>query len=167
MKIMIAVASRHGGTRGIATRLSSELRRRGHDVDLFAIDGRPCADGYDAYIVGSAVYGGRWTKEGRRFIHDHVVLLRSHPLFLFSSGPLGDHAGGAAVDHPEEIGTLAGAREHHVFPGRLFRNELGPVERVAAAAVHAPEGDFRDWADVVAWADHLDADLRELATSDA
>jgi menaquinone-dependent protoporphyrinogen oxidase len=114
-------------------------------------------------VVGSAVYAGHWMKSGRRFIHDHLVQLRAKPLWLFGSGPLGSHAGPDAVDHPEEIGTLAGAREHHVFTGRLFRHELGRLERIAAAAVHAPEGDFRDWADVDAWADHIDAELGELA----
>ena len=123
---------------------------------------------YDAYLVGSAVYAGRWMKSGRHYVHDHLIELRSKPLWLFSSGPLGEHADpDQAIDHPEEIGTLAGAREHKVFAGRLFRKELGPMERAMAAAVHAPEGDFRDWAEVDAWADHIDAELRELATAHA
>ena len=45
----------------------------------------------------------------------------------------------------------------------LFRKELGPIERVAAAAVHAPEGDFRDWAEIDEWAGHIDEELRQLA----
>lgn len=163
MKILIAVASRHGGTHGIATRLASELRRLGHDVDLHDIDGTEPGDDYDAYVVGSAVYADAWMKPGRRFLHDHLVQLRSRPLWLFSSGPLGAQMGGS--EHPDEFGTLAGAREHHVFGGRMFRKELGPMERVVAAAVHAPEGDFRDWHDVDVWADHIDTELRELSSS--
>lgn len=181
MRVLIAVASKHGGTYGIATRLRSHLLDKGHDAAVLKIDGssRPDTDtydtdgtdthdtdtdAYDAYVVGAAVYGGRWMKPARQFVHDHLIVLRSKPLWMFSSGPLGEHADpGAAVDHPEDIGTLAGAREHKVFAGRLFRKELGPLERVAAAAVHAPEGDFRDWSEIDQWADHIDEQLRELA----
>jgi menaquinone-dependent protoporphyrinogen oxidase len=168
MKILIAVASKHGGTQGIATRLRSELALKGHVVDILDIDEDLLPTEYDAYVVGSAVYAGRWMKSGRHYVHDHLLELRSKPLWLFSSGPLGEHADpDQAIDHPEEIGTLAGAREHKVFAGRLFRKELGPMERALAAAVHAPEGDFRDWAEVDAWADHIDTELRELATAHA
>jgi menaquinone-dependent protoporphyrinogen oxidase len=163
MRILIAVASKHGGTYGIATRLRTELIDRGHDADVMTIDGARCPDGYDGYVVGSAVYTGRWMKAGRQFVHDNLITLRSKPLWLFSSGPLGDDVDPeSGIDHPEEISTLAGAREHKVFAGRLFRKELGPVERVVAAAVHQPEGDFRDWHEIDDWADHIDEELREV-----
>lgn len=165
MRILIAVASKHGGTYGIATRLRSELLGRGHDAAVMTIDGSRCPDGYDGYVVGSAVYGGNWTKPAQKFVHDNLLTLRSKPLWMFSSGPLGDHADEDAakpIDHPEELAVLAGAREHKVFAGRLFRKELNPVERVAAAAVHAPEGDFRDWTEIDQWADHVADELAEL-----
>ncbi|MFP5488209.1 MAG: flavodoxin domain-containing protein [Acidimicrobiia bacterium] len=164
MRILIAVASKHGGTYGIATRLRTALADLGHDTAVMTIDGSRCPDGYDAYVVGAAVYGGHWMKPARQFAHDNLITLRAKPLWLFSSGPLGDDVDpDTAVDRPEDIATLAGAREHKVFAGRLFRKELGPIERVAAAAVHAPEGDFRDWSEIDEWAGHIDEELRQLA----
>lgn len=164
MRILIAVASKHGGTYGIATRLRTELSDRGHETTVMTIDGSRCPDGYDGYVVGAAVYGGNWMKAGRRFVHDNVVTLRSRPLWMFSSGPLGDRARpDTPMDHPEELALFAGARQHKVFAGRLFRKELGPVERIAAAAVHAPDGDFRNWAEVEHWADLIAEELDELA----
>lgn len=164
MRILIAVASKHGGTYGIATRLRTELLDRGHEATVMTIDGSRCPDTYDAYVVGAAVYAGHWMKPARQFVHDNLITLRSKPLWMFSSGPLGEDADpDRAVDHIADIGSLAGAREHKVFAGRLFRKELGPIERVAAAAVHAPEGDFRDWSEIEEWADHIDAELRQLA----
>lgn len=163
MRILIAVASKHGGTYGIATRLRTELLDRGHEAAVMEIDGSRCPEGYDGYVVGSAVYAGNWTKPARHFIHDNVITLRSKPLWMFSSGPLGDHADDEQpIDHPEELAVLAGAREHKVFAGRLFRKELNPVERVVAAAVHAPEGDFRDWTEIDHWADHIADELAEV-----
>lgn len=164
MRILIAVASKHGGTYGIATRLRTEFLDLGHDAAVMTIDGSRCPDGYDAYVVGAAVYGGHWMKQAREFVHDNLITLRSKPLWLFSSGPLGDDVDpDTNAEPPEDLGTLAGAREHKVFAGRLFKKELGPVERVAAAAVHAPEGDFRDWAEIDEWADHIHEELTELA----
>jgi len=163
MRILIAVASKHGGTYGIATRLRTELEMRGHDADVVRIDGSRCPDGYGGYVVGSAVSPGRWSRAGRQFVHDNLVDLRSKPLWLFSSGPLDDAP--RPGDHPDELCILSGAREHRVFAGRMFRKELGPLERIMTAAAHRPEGDFRDWQEIVRWADHIDEELRHLVTT--
>ena len=163
MRILIAVSSRHGGTYGIARRLRTALAARGHAATVMTIEGFRCPDGYDAYVVGAAVYMGRWMRAAEEFLHDNLATLRSRPLWLFSSGPLGDDADPAdALAHPEDLVALTGARQHQVFSGRLVRKELTPFERVAATMTKAPEGDFRDWDAVDRWADSIDADLRQL-----
>ena len=91
--------------------------------------------------------------------------LSTRPVWLFSSGPLGDDAGrlvegidaGIEPDVVAHLIELTNARAHHVFAGRLDRDDLGPLEKLVAAGVHAPEGDFRDWPDVQAWADEIAA----------
>jgi menaquinone-dependent protoporphyrinogen oxidase len=58
----------------------------------------------------------------------------------------------------QKIADLSARTEalgHHVFAGRLDRSELSMAERLVAKAVHAPDGDFRDWADIHAWADQI------------
>ena len=47
------------------------------------------------------------------------------------------------------------AREHRVFPGSLWKDELGIAERAMVAAVRAPEGDFRPWAEIDDWAGRI------------
>jgi menaquinone-dependent protoporphyrinogen oxidase len=168
MRVLVAVASRHGSTREIAGRLAARLEVGGHHVHNVEIGPATHVPGYDAYVVGSAVYAGRWLKPAREFLHLHAVEMRSRPVWLFSSGPLGDHAApDSAVDHPEQLVALVGAHAHHVFTGRMFRSELGAVERLMAGAVHAPEGDFRDWQDVDDWAGSIADELtrRESTTS--
>jgi menaquinone-dependent protoporphyrinogen oxidase len=44
------------------------------------------------------------------------------------------------------------AREHRLFSGRLDKHLLGFSERAIAVAFRAPEGNFRDWAAIEAWA---------------
>lgn len=163
MRILIAVASRHGGTHEIAARVAHRLGQHGHDVSTVSIpeETATLAD-HDAYVVGSAVYAGRWMQQARRFLNEHATTFRRRPVWLFSSGPLGERADPAgAVEHPEEMTAAIGARGHAVFPGRLFRDELGPVERFLAAAVHAPDGDFRDWEAIDRWADEIAAELAD------
>ena len=39
-----------------------------------------------------------------------------------------------------------------MFAGKLDKKVLGFGERAIVAAFHAPEGDFRDWGAIEAWA---------------
>ena len=47
-------------------------------------------DDYDAVILGSAVYAGHWLEPAADFVRRHESQLRERPVFVFSSGPLGE-----------------------------------------------------------------------------
>ena len=47
-------------------------------------------EGYDAVVLGSAVYGGRWRRDARRLLRRLPRSLGRRPLWLFSSGPVGE-----------------------------------------------------------------------------
>ena len=47
------------------------------------------------------------------------------------------------------------ARGHRVFAGQLERRRLNLVERTTVSAFKAPEGNFRDWPAIAAWADDI------------
>ena len=51
-----------------------------------------------------------------------------------------------------EILATTGAREHRVFAGKLVRKQLSFGEKAMVVAFRAPEGDFRDWAEIKGWA---------------
>jgi len=51
------------------------------------------------------------------------------------------------------------ARELRLFAGKVDKAALGLGERVILKAVRAPEGDFRPWDDVRAWACEIAATL--------
>jgi menaquinone-dependent protoporphyrinogen oxidase len=159
MRILVAAASRHAATAEIASRiggtLADQLHARGIPVEIHVRHAEEVHDlaGYDAVVLGSAVYEGRWLKPARELVRDHADQLRLVPVWLFSSGPVGDPVVPAA--EPREAGQLVlstGAREHRVFPGRLDRRRLGHLERLLARAGSAGEGDYRDWGTITAWA---------------
>ena len=50
------------------------------------------------------------------------------------------------------LATGVQARSHRVFGGKLDRSTLGFAERAICTALRAPEGDFRDFAEIRGWA---------------
>jgi menaquinone-dependent protoporphyrinogen oxidase len=97
-----------------------------------------------------------WRKDACAFVDRHLEVLRARPVWLFSSGPLGDGAGGEVPPgRAEQLAIDVDAVDHHVFGGRLDRSTLGPGERLVAAVVHAPSGDFRPWDEIDEWADAI------------
>ena len=60
MKVLIAYASRHGSTKGIAEHIAAKLERTGLDVTLRPVGEADPIDGYDAFVIGSAAYLGGW-----------------------------------------------------------------------------------------------------------
>jgi menaquinone-dependent protoporphyrinogen oxidase len=160
MKVLVTVASKHGTTGEIGEIIAGVLRDAGHEVESHPPDDVIAVDGYDAVVLGSAVYVGRFLDPARSFVERHEKELAGLPVWLFSSGPIGDPPLPAEV--PTEAAMLAeriGARAYRSFSGRLLRRQLGFVERTVTKALKAPEGDFRDLDAIRAWADEITAAL--------
>jgi menaquinone-dependent protoporphyrinogen oxidase len=167
MNILIAVASRHGSTQEIAEAIAQELRAARHTVQVEKTGEVDDITGYAAVIVGSAVYMGDWLPEARQFVERHQTELAARPVWLFSSGPLGQ-------EHPRPEGDPAhlaalmqdtGAQGHRIFVGKLDRSDLGLAERLITKAIKPPEGDFRDWPAIRAWAQEIAAALPVAAAA--
>lgn len=162
MRILVAAASRHGSTTEIATELGKALRRALPDaaIDVVPLTPQIDPDGYDAAVLGSGVYFGRWMAEARGAVDAHADALRQMPVWLFSSGPVGDPSG-PDPEPADAVGIAGriGARDHVVFAGALHREQLGLGEKVTVGLVQAPDGDYRDWPAVRAWTDQIAAAL--------
>lgn len=156
MRVLVSAASRHGSTAEMAAEIASVLAEAGIDAVVMPPDDVHSLDGWDAAVIGSAVYVGHWLAPARDLVERLAGELVERPVWFFSSGPIGDPP--APVEEPEdvaELAALARARGHQVFAGRIDRKQLGLGEKVIMAAVRAPEGDFRPWTDVRAWAEGI------------
>jgi len=152
MRVLVTAASKHGSTFEMAEVIGRTISARGHSVAVLPIENVTGLDAFDVVVLGSGVYMGFWLKAAREFVETHAPVLRRKPVWLFSSGPLGPAKPGAEmVQIPEVIDALQ-PREHRVFDGRLDTARLGFGEKAVVWAVKAPEGDFRDWKAVEAWA---------------
>jgi menaquinone-dependent protoporphyrinogen oxidase len=165
VKVLVSAASRHGATVEVAATIWAALRAAGHDPFVLTPDEVQRVDGYDAAVIGSGVYVGKWLEPAKDLLARHKVALSGMPVWLFSSGPLGD------PPKPDEdpvdaapLVALVGAREHRVFPGMVDKRRLGFGEKALMAAVHAPEGDYRPWEEIEAWAGEIAATLADDGT---
>lgn len=171
MNLLVAYASRLGSTRAIAERIAARAQTHGLEASAVCVESVDDLIAYDAVVVGSAVYAGHWLKEASRFVRSHDARLAARPVWLFSSGPVGNTATRHDPVEPKEVTSLAWAihaREHRTFAGALDRAtldgaEMSAVERFIAKRF-VPEGDFRDWPAVDAWADEIAHDLIGSAT---
>ena len=181
MRILVAYASRHGATKGIAERIAATLERQGADVTLRSVEAADRIEGYDAYVIGSAAYLGGWLGEATAFVRRHRDTLALRPVWLFSSGPTSFDTTDAKgrdllkASEPKEFAEFArsiGPRGEQVFygaydpdaaPSGLAEGIMSRFMRWVPEARRAlPEGDFRDWPAIEAWAEGIGREL-ELA----
>ncbi|MGI8460003.1 MAG: flavodoxin domain-containing protein [Propionibacteriaceae bacterium] len=90
MRVLVAYASRTGGTGGtaeIAERTGRWLRETGFDLDTRPFADAPDASGYDAVVLGSALYARHWKRSAVNYLRTQAVDLEGRPVWLFQSSP--------------------------------------------------------------------------------
>ncbi len=153
MKVLVTAASKHGTTAEIAETIADVLRTAHLEVDVIEPDAVTTIADYDAVVLGSGVYAGHWLKSAKAFVARHEMALKARPVFLFSSGPIGDPP--RPLEDPTEVAAIdetTMALDHRVFAGRLVESDLGTGERLVIKMLRAPYGDFRSWDDITDWA---------------
>ena len=177
MKVLVAYASRHGATQGIAGRIGATLGQQGLEVTLRSVQEARDVGTYDAYVIGSAAYMGHWLKEATEFVRRHHGLIAGRPVWVFSSGPIGtdtvDKQGRDVLEASRptefaEVEELIRPRGKRVFFGAFDPNAkpIGLAERftrmMPAAKEILPYGDFRDWSAIEDWASEIARELTHV-----
>ena len=165
MRVLVVHASQFGATKGIAERITTVLCRHGIAASTYPVTELAAIGGADAIVLGSAVHAGHWLDDATRFVYRHEADLKVVPVWLFSSGPLGDRAVRAPQPDPKEVGTfrvMLSPRDHRVFPGAYDRetadfSHMGLGVKLAGRLM--PEGDWRDWDAIDTWAEEIAAAL--------
>jgi menaquinone-dependent protoporphyrinogen oxidase len=160
MRILMTAASRHEATNEVAKVIADRIERAGIEVVTRRPEEVGHLSGYDAVVLGSAVYAGHWLRPAKELVERTSSRMRTMPVWLFSTGPVGDPLKPDAP--PADVGPmieLSGAREHRLFGGRLDRRHLGFAEKAMVRMVGAADGDHRPWAEIEAWAEEIAAAL--------
>jgi menaquinone-dependent protoporphyrinogen oxidase len=161
MRALVAVASRHHATYEIGARIAATLTDAGLPAEVRRPGEADRLDGYDAVVLGSAIYAGQWMSSATALAKRLRAELGERPIWLFSSGPLGDPPLPAG-DPPgvRAIIELVWPCGHRAFPGRIDPAEVHLAEKALLREVGAPSGDFRDWTAIDAWATEIATALR-------
>lgn len=170
MRVLVSAASRNGSTEEIAGAIGDVLRSRGFEVALTPPGDVGVLTGFDAVVLGSAVYTGHWLAPAIGLAQRIGTELSGPPVWLFSAGPVGDPSrklvqqmGADPVDLPEVVAATR-AREHRMFPGKLDRHDVRGLQRAGLLLFRGLEGDFRDWSAVREWAGSIADQLLRVPT---
>jgi len=163
LKVLVAVGSKYGATREIAQAISDVLRDFGCDAECQDAKDVESVDPYDAFVIGSALYGGFWRRDASELVHDNIKALRSKPVWLFSSGPVGLPPRPAeTVGEGEALVDVVNARAHEAFSGCLNSERLNFGEQAIVRGLKASVGDYREWGQVKNWAREIGHQLTKV-----
>jgi menaquinone-dependent protoporphyrinogen oxidase len=158
-RFLVAYATRHGATVEVAEAIAETLHSGGAEAEVL-----PAADAtdltpYDAVILGSPIYSSEWLPAAREFVAAHRATLSEMPTACFvlairlhdDSEVIRETIAGYLTPErvtmqPVSIGYFAGA---------LDLSKLSAITRLQVQTKNLPEGDFRDWEAIRAWAASL------------
>jgi len=156
-KVLVVYGTGTGCTAGVAERIGKALAAKGVTAEVVAAKNAPSADGFDAVLVGSGIRAGNWHAPVKEWTAGNAEALKSRPVAFFTAcltlaqDPSKTAEVRAYTDpliaetgvEPVDIGLFAGWNEPKRFSF---------IERTILKMMKAPEGDFRDWAKIDAWA---------------
>ena len=160
-KVLVAYGTKMGGTAGIAERVAEALGSRGHEVTLFPAGKVPRKASFDAVVVGSGLYAGRWRGDAVRLLQRLARPGAKPRVWLFHSGPLGDEHAGDPMPLPPRARKAAerlGAADVVTFGGRLDPAVAGVMGK--AMARNGMAGDWRQLDQAAAWGQAIADELR-------
>ena len=166
-KILVTYASKYGTTAEIAEKIGEVLRQANLHTDVLSVKQVRDLTAYEAVILGSAVYYGKWRKDAVRFLKKKEKDLTERAVWLFSSGPSGEgdpveRLNGWRFPPPQQaVADRIQPRDITVFHGAVIPEKLSSFETKILENIKAPIGDFRDWDAITSWATSIAISLKE------
>jgi menaquinone-dependent protoporphyrinogen oxidase len=162
-KFLIAYASFCGTTGGVAEALGQVLCERGAQVDVRLVKNVQELSSYDAVVLGSPVQRASWLPEAVEFVEKNQAALNRMPVayFLTCLALYRDTAEtrGLARSYFNPVLKAVPAVQPvdlGLFAGALDYSKLNVIQRMIMKSrmkeKGVPEGDFRDWKAIRAWA---------------
>jgi menaquinone-dependent protoporphyrinogen oxidase len=121
---------------------------------------------YRAVVVGSGIRVGKWLPEAVQFVERHQEALRRMPVAYFlvcltlkDDTEENRRTVAAYLDPLREQGPQVQPVDVGLFAGVMDYSKLSFMLRLMMKAMGSPEGDFRDWEAIRAWASQVRARL--------
>ena len=168
-QVLVAYATKYGATAEIAEKIGEVLSEAGLPNDVLPADNVGDLTPYEAVVLGSAVYMAKWRDEAAKFLEANEDALAERPVWLFSSGALGEGdpvelmQGWRFPEAQQEVADRIGPRDIAFFHGVLDTEKLSLPEKLMAKGIKTPTGDFRDWEAITSWAKAIADTLKREA----
>lgn len=155
-KILIAYASKYGSTKEVAEKVSGRLSAIGWQPTLEELKNVKSISGYDALILGAALYMYKWHKDAMNFIKKFQKELEELPVAVFALGPVKDPIDKEEWKNSRDQLDKALAQynwfkpiDTKLFGGKFDPNALGSFMKFFAGK--EPQSDIRDWKEIEKW----------------
>jgi menaquinone-dependent protoporphyrinogen oxidase len=164
-RMLVAYASRAGSTAEVARAVGEVLRAAGHEVDVRPVKEVHDLMGYDALVLGSAIWAGKPLPEAVRFAKDQRNAFVHVPVayFILCDTLREDTPENREVarNYLAPLDTVQLPVSAGLFGGVRDFSKLNPLLRwFLKNVVRLVEGDGRNWDAINAWA----ASLPDLLT---
>jgi menaquinone-dependent protoporphyrinogen oxidase len=161
-EVLVAYATRHESTRGIAAAIAEVLAGAGVKVRLEAVDAVGDLRAFRAAVIGCSVFGVEWMPGAHAFLATHARQLEAMPVWLFASGPSDPLPEGTAVDVPPDLVAVIeriAPRDVALFAGSLQPHHVGTGLRILSRLARSSFTEHRDWGAVERWAEQVAEEL--------
>lgn len=149
MKILVAYATAYGSTREIAEKIGEVLKSKGMQVTVSDIKEKPGPEGFDAAVIGAPVMKFRFLPAAVKFVKANKEDLKKIPVAYFS---LGFRMMEDTPEHRDWMIQKLKVVTRHVAPVDIGLFGGKYVKPDKGFAFPFPEGDWRDWEKIQAWA---------------
>jgi len=164
--ILVAYGTWAGSTAEVAEEIGKTLREAGLSVDVKSARDVDDVSAHGGVVVGSGVRAGRLHPHVQKFLKTHHAALSEVPVayFVVCLSMMKDAADidrASEEERREAMGYLDGARQAAprvepvgvgLFGGVMDFSKLGGLMRFMMRIMKSPEGDYRDWDAIRAWA---------------
>jgi menaquinone-dependent protoporphyrinogen oxidase len=156
-RALIAYASRAGSTAEVAQSIGDVLRQRGLDVGICSVRNIDDISGYDAFVLGTAIWAGKPLPEMRKFVTIHQDALAQRPVAYFiQCDLLREYSPGnrqIALGYLTPLRRMKEPVSIGLFAGRRDFSKTNPILRwFLMRVVRLAEGDWRNWEQIREWA---------------
>ena len=155
-QVLVTFASKYGSTAEIAEKINRVLFEEGLHSEVKPVEQISDISQYNAIVLGSAVYFGKWFKPAATYLKNKEAELAKKDVWLFSSGPPGNEMKSLiGWRFPKDLQNIADRIKPSdivVFNGSIDLNKLNSIEKMAMKALKAKSSDYRDWDAIKTWA---------------
>jgi menaquinone-dependent protoporphyrinogen oxidase len=157
-RVLVAYATAAGSTAGVAERIADVLRRSGAEVVCRPVGPDIDVEGFQAFVVGSAVHDMAWLPPALEFLHR----VADRPVWCFSVGGIQPRGAVSRRLTDLELQRVAQAfppafapRAHRMFGGIIQMVGTPLWGRLFYRMTGGRTGDHRDWPAIEAWGEEI------------